>query len=380
MFSKIFFFFVTASFTFPSWGENISRPIFTEDRIFVFQADQPARLVSAPVETFVMEDSIEACVLEMRKVEYDLARFFHFSESLTMSYLSQIYGKLNSSSFRDLRLIIDFFGTSARIFRGFFISSAQNKNNLSLISVDCSWKSRLSWSGLMGHELSHYFNQHRNLAPWVDEMIAQTVEVQDGYAFYERFSELRKKDLLPGFLSQSLIFHSSLDYSMNLFFGLWLKKNFGGWEILKALSSDTRDLSDVSRKLLSYTRDKEEFRWLSDAMTPRGLIRHFALAMNVNMPLLNGQSIFQVPMWNGFGPIAPVSGRRVLAPAGFLRVSGEMKLRTLPTDVEAHRVLKRAHEFRIQKVDEVVTGNWTENFLVVVNLSETEHALVEVGN
>ncbi len=87
---------------------------------------------------------------------------------------------------------------------------------------------------------------------------------------------------------------------MNFFFWVWLTQHFGGGRLIQALTNRISDLEDLSLRLQNVSTERHEVDWLRQHMGPKDLIRHFALAKNVNLPDRYGRGGFRVDGWPGF--------------------------------------------------------------------------------
>lgn len=253
------------------------------------------------------------------------------------------------------------------------------------ISLDCSLISRLSWPALLSHETVHHLNHDRHLAPWVDEMLAQVTEMRASAAYPTlRFETLRRQGVVPSFFARDKVFSDSQQYAVNMLFGLYLSQNFGSSDVFQFLTEDIQSLSDLARKVSAYTTGKNEFDWIRPYLTARGLIRHFTLALNINLPTLNGGNIFQVPGWQNFTSDSEIQtpGTYYVEPGGSLRVSKKWAPLFANHDKnvswDVYRILKQDRAFKIQNPDEPITGKWAQNYLVLINGSETEYLKIDL--
>jgi hypothetical protein len=356
----------------------VKHPRFTAKRVFYYDHESSAIPLdlSFQGEAYVFEEAVSSCGLDLHDAQLRLAQILNFDESRAVSSLRKIYPDLDGSRFSNLRILVDNFGDSARIFRSYFLSS--QKGEPATIVLDCQTVSRDLWAADLSHELVHYLNQGRGLSHWMDEMLAQLVEVENS----GRFPFIRVQQLtgpvVPGFFTDinEVTFQSSQQYAVNLLFGLYLKKLFGD-EVLSVLNSSVENLDQLSEKLAAFVDGKARFNWLRPLITPTGLIRHFQLALSINAPVLNGGPVFQVPQWAGFSSGAHLASRHdglVIPPGGSLRLSSSElpSLHGLPADVDAYRILKSGVLFKIidlKRSSESVSGVWTEDFLLLVNTS-----------
>lgn len=226
----------------------------------------------------------------------------------------------------------------------------------------------------------------------MDELLAQVHEVEQSRLFpYPRLDSLKSETNPPSFFSDKAYFQksgSSKVYAMNLLFGLYLTNLFKGGPILKFIHKDIQSVSDLSEKLKFYTQQIHQFDYYKNILTAKGLIRHFALAANINLPLSDGSSFFQIPNWNGFAKTALVTTDSApssyqIPPGGFLRIA-----RPLITDdefvnfkdstMEIYRIQKNQNYFQIltpqnqSGFENKTSTTWDEDFYLLINTSETE--------
>jgi hypothetical protein len=268
-------------------------------------------------------------------------------------------------------------------FRSFYLPPQQNLP--AMISLDCSQSSRLSWPALLSHETVHHLNHDRHLAPWIDEMLAQVVEVRAAAAYpTPRFESLRTRVLVPSFFARDKVFTSSPQYAVNMLFGLYISQNFGGARLFPSLTQNVQTLSDLAKLVRTSTEGQNQFDWIRNYVTPRGLIRHFNLALNINLPTLNQGSIYQVPGWYGFEVSTEVQkpGRYYIEPGGSLRISKKWAEDFSDHDKnsswDVYRILKNGMTFKIQDSNEPVSGDWDQNYLMIINGSESDYFQVDL--
>jgi len=356
-------------------AEEILRPAFSRERQFVVLPAQPAKRLnlSSPAEAFLFDEAAVACSLNSRDVQFQLSQIFNKNESGVLGSLQKFFGEFSESKFQNLRVIVDSFGAASNDFRSLYLRPQQNMP--ATISVDCNVHSRRVWAGTMAHELVHHFNRDQNLSVWVDEMLAQVLEVDNSLEFPEpRIQKLTRNPVTASFFTDEPTLHSSEQYASNLLFGLYLRQLFGT-NVFKEFRSSVRSLDDLSDRLIAYAEQKGEFHWLRGYLTPRSLIRHFHLALSLNAPILNGGSVFIMPRWQGFQKNTELSQGSVrLEPGSSVRLSSSLalKLPSLPVGVEVYRILKNGMKFKILKSSEQPSGNWDSDHLVLINTSQDQ--------
>ena len=93
-------------------------------------------------------------------------------------------------------LTIQVQNSNRKDYRGFFDGTT--------IYLDSARCSRLSWAELLAHEITHLTNKSFNLAPWVDEMLAQLIEVKPQmFGFPARAQLVARMATLPIFMSNT---------------------------------------------------------------------------------------------------------------------------------------------------------------------------------
>jgi len=377
---KSIFFLIVFSFE-STFGATISRPVLLSDRSFSVQQNVPAiNLSNLPINTFVYAKAQEYCSLDLNTVQAKLSNLLNSSESVMISSIRTVLPNFKISDLNDLTILIDSFGKATSAFRSFYIHP--KVNSPAAISLDCAPASRASWSGLLGHEIIHHLNHNRNLSSWMDEMLSQVVEVRASMAFpYPRVQTLQNISNIPGFFAADQTFKSSEQYATNLLYGMYLSQNFGGSEVFQFLNRNVVSLADLAGGLLRFTEGKSQYDYIRNHINGKGLIRNFALALNINQPILNGGSVYQVPGWTGFSSSSVIkkSDQYNVAAGGFLRLDGSMQLKTAEnSSLEIYRILKTPTAFKIQNPSEPIDGNWSENILLLINTSETESLNIQI--
>lgn len=359
------------------------RPGFNQTPAFFLGASQEVQpLPLSKIEAYAFTEALQSCHENTSRIDSYLAQNTS-PESALISALRSLYPKFEFSQLRGLRLLIDSFGTGSASFRSFYLQPQPNMP--ATISLDCSLTSRLSWPALLSHEIIHHLNHDRHLAPWVDEMLAQVIEMRVAATYLPlRFETLQRQPIVPSFFARDKVFTGSQQYAVNMLFGLYLSQNFGGSKVFQVLTKDIQNLSDLTRQLTAFTQGKKEFDLIRPYISPRGLIRHFNLALNINLPTSNGGSIFQVPGWKKFEDNSEIqtAGTYYLEPGGSLCVSEKWASMFANHDPNAswdiYRILKKDSIFKIQNPDEPVTGEWPQNYLVLINGSETEYLKINL--
>jgi hypothetical protein len=363
---------------------TLLRPAFDTQRVFRIGAAQDASSLGVSgVDAYLFEKAALKCGRSKSDLSAQLQDLIERSNSPVISSLQDLFPKFAIRDLKGMQILFDSFGSLISAFRSFYIPAQQNLK--ATISLDCSRESRYLVPSLLGHELVHHLNQGRNISPWIDEMLAQIIEVRINGEFpLNRYDVLARATQVPSFFARDKTFKSTQEYAINALFGSYISQNFGGVEFLGSLPAGTRSLSDFTRALKKFTTGRGEYNWIRDYLDPQSLIRHFVLALNVNLSGVNGSSIFQVPGWNGFPRETVVTSPGIFAlePGGFLRVSSKWseKLQSLANaaPLEVYRVLKSSVQFKIQNLPEPVNEEWEENTLVVINTSETEYFEIQL--
>ncbi len=363
---------------------TLPRPAFDSQRVFRLEAAQSATTLDVKgVDAFIFEKVVLKCERSHAELSRELQDLVDRPNSSVILSLQDLFPKFTFRNLKGLQIFFDSFGSLTSAFRSFYIPAQQNIK--ATISLDCARESRYLVPSLLGHELVHHINQSRNISPWIDEMLAQIIEVRINGEFpLNRYDVLAQAKQVPSFFARDKTFKSTQEYAINALFGAYISQNFGGVEFLGSLPKGTRTLSDFTGALKSFTAGRAEYDWIRDYLDPQSLVRHFVLALNVNLSGLNGSSIFQVPGWNGFSSESLVKspGTFTLEPGGFLRVSskwsGKLKSLSNMVPLETYRVLKSGVQFKIQNLPEAVSEGWDENTLIMINTSETEYFEIQL--
>jgi hypothetical protein len=359
-------------------AEEILRPVFTRDRQFVMTDAVPAeslRLMDSPVKAFLFSHAESACGLLVDEAQFRMSQIFQFQQSSVMGNLRAYFPGFVESDLKGLQVLVDDFGSARNSFRSFYLKPQHGVLNAT-ISVDCDSTSQSFWDAYIAHELTHHLNKDRGLSQWLDEMLAQQVEIQNTMTFpVARTEVLRNSPWVPGFFSDN-VFQDSQKYAVNLLFGLYVKQLFGE-KFFKQIPNGTKSVADFSLVLQKYISGKPDFAWAKEIVTPAGLIRHFQLAMAINAPMQNGTNFFKINFWSGFDGAVFTSGSAHLFPGSALRVStadfiAGVGKKTLPSNLEAYRILKNGWQFKIVKANEVVRESWPVDFVILINTSETQ--------
>jgi hypothetical protein len=364
-------------------AELIARPGFTADRRFQFGAEASAIDISTEnYKAYAFRDALGKCRTTADDLKDLTKSQLDSPGSLVLQAIASLFPKFDRKEIKTVDFIFDSFGPLANIFRSFYIP--QQKRNSAVIALDCSFDTQVNAPALMGHELVHHINSHRNVAPWVDEMLAQYIEIQvSGLYPSARYQTLTHEVNVPSFFAREKTFKSSQEYAVNSLFGFYVAQNFGGTRTLQSFTQNVRTLADFAKNLQQTTRQSREFDWLARYQDPKALIRHFSLALNINLPSQNS-TLFQVPGWQGFDKsnLITVPGTFVIEPGGSLRLDTRWAklLDTIPENsaLEAYRVLKTKSQFHIQMANDPIQGSWDENFLVLINTSTADYLEVQL--
>ncbi len=305
-------------------------------------------------------------------------------DSVVFSTLKIFYPKRDLSILAKVPIIIEDFGPQKQ-YRGFYgLHEGDQKKSLQL---DCALGSRLVWSGLLAHEYAHILNEQQNLSSWMDEMLAQLIEINASPFYpYPRTDILKNHAMTPSFFSADKPFKTSEAYASNMLFGVYISQNFRGYRAYQELNHNIQSVDQFAASLKKYTEDQAQFDWIRDHISGENLIIYFNLALNVNRVTKNGSYLYAVPGWNGFSKESLISqsGKYFIEPGGSLRMSAAMveqsaKADTISKIAPIYRVLKNENEFKIQNPqDDYDASKWTENFLVLINTSLNNYLQVDI--
>lgn len=356
-------------------------------------------------KSFVFDEAKITCFKNNQDYSLLIQRLLQTENNSILNNLINTYGRSIENKFSDVQILIDNFSSFQKNdfkrnqsasaadslgFRSFFIPAQKNIKNT--ISLDCQPNTIVVWPSLLSHELTHFLNQKLNLAYWMDELLAQVHEVEQSRLFpYPRLDSLKSETNPPSFFSDKSYFQksgSSKVYAMNLLFGLYLTNLFKGGPILKFIHKDIQSVSDLSEKLKFYTQQIHQLDYYKNILSAKGLIRHFALAANINLPLSDGSSFFQIPNWNGFAKTALVTTDSAqlsyqIPPGGFLRLARPMItddefVNFKNSTMEIYRIQKNQNYFQILTpqnqpgIENTSSTTWDEDFYLLINTSETE--------
>jgi hypothetical protein len=313
---------------------------------------------------------------EMRS---DLEKTLHSENSFALSTLHNFYPDFRSSQLRELKISVQNLNTKNG-YRGFY-KSHQGSGKKEIL-LDCALGSVLSWPSLLAHEITHALNENRRLVSWMDEMLAQIVEVNASpYVSYPKFDTIKRLNVIPSFFPDEKPFKSSQTYATNLLFGLYISENFRGYKAFQMLNHDILNLNDFATRLKKFTLGQAQFDYIREQISAENLIQYYVLALNINLPTRNGGTLYQIPGWSGFASDALIqaSGSYIIEPGGFARISHALEDK-LPKSllVPVYRILKTKNTFKIQNAQDPVLGSWDENFFVLINTSLDQYLEVEL--
>jgi hypothetical protein len=360
---------------------------------------------SWPLATY--STALEQCQVNESDLNYELSRLFNFNESPMMSYLSQLYPEITDNLLKKispLQILVDSISSYTwsagnkdkpqlyphKTLRGIYLSKKENKISYDQIVLDCDLVSRQSWPSLFSHEMAHHMNRNRNLASWMDELLAQHLEVKSANQFpVARLKTLENSAVVPSFFSSQKLFQSSEVYAVNLLFGLYLNENFGGSKLIATLTNNIQNLTDLSQRMLEFIEGQIQFDYVKKAISSKGLIRHFVLAVNVNAFDSKNTSIFKISKWNGFKPSALLTEKQSfsLEPGGFARVhkdliSNSRFVSWASKDVEIYRIQKQGPFFKIITAKQFSASQdekvWEEDYFLLINVNETQAMKIDL--
>lgn len=367
-------------------GVVLPRPAFSLSQGFFLKSSARGIPVLESPHAFIFQDALDKCNTSRDQIRFELARLLNWNESSAIKALQSYKPSLSSTDFHNLRFLVDYLEESST-HRGFYIATQGDQP--AMISLDCQRASQLSWPSIWAHEMAHHLNFEKNLAPWVDEMIAQILEVRAGHIYpSERIDRLRTLQNTPSFFASPTGFHDSQEYAINLLFGLYISSHFGGLELISSLDDRIKTPSNLAEHMKKFLHDKPQWDWIRESLTGANLIRYFALAMTIHQPLQNRSSFYQVPGWKGFEkwsePDQKSFTSNIISPGGFLRLSSKwatavVQLVSTYPDLTAYRILKNPQEFKIQTpLTTEVQAYWEEDFLLLINTSETQYYQVSM--
>ncbi|MFS4460155.1 hypothetical protein [Bdellovibrio sp. HCB2-146] len=340
-------------------AEVLPRPYFDEGG--VFRLGQPQEVLSLPLSdslrVFAFSEALPHCAEPIQKLDGYLSEFVVRPESYVRKALSKFVANVSDSSFTNVRIFFDFFGTRSKMYRSFYVHPRELVD--ASISLDCSRLSKYALPVLVGHELIHHLNHDRDLSPWIDEMMAQQVEAEIAEGpLFDLHENISHDSQVLSFFAREMPFKNSKEYAINSLFGSFVSSRYGA-AVFRAIPNGTQSLGDFAVVL------KTE---------PRLLIRQFVLSLN---------SGFEIPGWGGFAKSALIEkpGTYHLESGGFLRIDSKWSSNFVQpistSSLEVYRVLKSGKNTKIQSVLEAVSGKWNENFLLLINTSETEQFEIE---
>lgn len=308
-------------------------------------------------------------------------------ESVSLRILKNFFPDFSTRDLSGLNIRVENFGED-KLYRAFFTPGSNSQSGT--IRLDCSLGSVLSWPSLLAHELAHFHGEDRNLSSWMQELLAQVIEVNASpYYNFERFNTLRDKNRILSFFSEEKPFQNHETYAVNMMFGLYISQNFNGSPVYKSLNRDIQTLEDFTKKLRQFTVGNSQFDWIRESLTPEHLIRHFALAMNINQTTRNGGTIYKIPGWRGFLPetLISKSGSYPVEPGGHLRLHSKywdkfqaaLASQGGTGDLSIYHIHKTNDQFRVQEIHSPIPDlNATESFMIIVNTSLSQNYLIEL--
>lgn len=362
---------------------QIARPVFDSSRRFKIEAPASARpLATTPVPAFVFNDAIRKCNVNPSQLAGYLENALHPSRSTIWETLQALLPSFAVQSLKGLQILFDSFDGLTQEFRSFYLPhQAQIQPTL---VIDCSSATIHNAAGFLGHEFVHHFNAKRNLAPWIDEMIAQLAEIRIHQSYPEhRYFLLSQQATTPSFFAREKTFQSSEQYAVNSLFGFYIASNYGGANMIAAIPSGSRTLTDFTDALLTYRLKHPELKFVTQNLRPRDLIRQFALAMNINQETRESETLYKVPGWKGFPleTIAIEGGLHVIEPGGFLRVHKKWadRLSQLPDSLlEIYHIRKSFQGFEVTKLGDASPKIWEEDYLLLINTSSRFDAKIRL--
>lgn len=360
---------------------------------------------SWPIATYAT--ALEQCQTSTSDLNYEFSRLFHFTESPMMSHLSQLYPEITDNLLKKippLQILVDSISSyvwsgdkkdkpqlhTQKTLRGIYLSKKENKISHDQIVLDCEFDSRKSWPSIFSHEMAHHMNQNKNLASWMDELLAQYLEIRSANQFpMARLKVLENQAVVPSFFSAQKLFQSSEVYAVNLLFSMYLTENFGGSKLMATLTKDIQNLTDLSQKTLAFVDDQVQFDYVKKAISPKGHIRHFAMALNINAFDAKNTSIYKISKWNGFATSALINKKQNfnLEPGGFARInknliSDSQFQNWQSKDIEIYRLQKQGPFFKIisakQSLLSQTERTWDEDFYLLINVSETQALTIDL--
>lgn len=216
-----------------------------------------------------------------------------------------------------LYVSVDWF-PFVRVFQSLHLVDAPEKGQ-SLISLDCRLFEGDPWKAHFAHELIHYSAARHDLPSWLEEMMAQLVEIDLSPVLFQKIGVLENHTQLPSPLSTRRPFATVQDYAMNLLLAKYLVHLYGENVVINAFSQYTaegrfiterfQNCEAVSADMISHllcsirTQMNSNFHasaeWNIDSR--ESLLRHFFAALILSKSASSLQTrVFRIPGWSGF--------------------------------------------------------------------------------
>ncbi len=300
-----------------------------------------------------------------------------------------------------ITVLITSLGKGKEIYSSFFIHQMPGLSTPTIV-LDCSTELRSYWGPSLAHELAHawlYLRSQDDFPPWLDEMVAQLVENEAQGARPEsalsRFrNALEQHQAQPLTLwDTSRPLSGSDSYSLSYLFGKYLLSRWGGWETLRAMLTATPPVNHLKDRLMARLDDDEFSSWcaeywermtdaarqslqvrgfnpsLIEKVTPRGLLRFFAVAI-----ILHSESnpVYSIPGWPRIEKriATPIPDLRLLKSGQFWFAPIEQSFGDFP--VEKYEIHYSNAHFRINSLGAPAEANpsgtpWPFKLILVVN-------------
>lgn len=302
-----------------SWASETSLPRYgiNSDRKFVLRdSSHPAQtlLEHGVVDLFVYQEALTSCPTDWDWLNREVRRVFQSQSNVVRALRNLVPDPLAAFHALNIKVVIDDLGDSRTQFRSFYYPDATSQG-LGLIVLDCHSLDSKNFGPTLAHEIAHALLNDKNLESWFDEGIAQSIEVEAGgrIPIDQSSAALRNLSVVPSLFENHLL-SSHATYGLTFLFVQYLKRNFGGWPMLQAMSAiGTRRIDSACESEANFyhrivCRAEQQGNSLHlgnerhQFLTPTTLLIAFALSLSVGSP---GAPFGEVPYWQGFTPPEP---------------------------------------------------------------------------
>jgi hypothetical protein len=371
----------------PSLGHALTlpRPVISEER--EFRTGRPEEIVelqakSASWRAVAFKYALNSCDLTSTEVQTLL------DEALATAPFKALNAVLGpaTSALATMRIVIaiDSFAEGRLQFASFHLPNFPEPGSF-YIGLDCHPISRNYWKHSLAHELTHVLNTRLKITSWADEMAAQLVEdASGGNLPLQSVGRLASAARIPYLFDTGQPFVNSSTYGLVYLFGSYLT-SIGGRELVQAflgyrthpkcVQTDFYEAAVCRAHAYLTSRDG---RWdFAEKMTPKGLLRHFAIALTLNH---RAERDYYIPFWSGLLGTKPDLTDAIdatLAPGEFQRFAVKgFNLAAIPLSYEVYLVRRGIKGFEIITREELEKGPLPEarepsdEFFLVLNLEK----------